>query len=396
MLQRRLFYCLGLAAFFVLLFTASPSFLSAKPSTTQVRWRQQSSGVLAKLNAVHFIDRQHGWAAGSNGVLLATEDGGEKWRRVALSEYERQEPVLDVWRFDTERGVLLGEYDLYDRRPEIEPGKRIFLLRSEDRGQNWKQGELGRPPIKPRTSQSAGSKANSEKTDPPEIYPDPLLLRMFFVNKQTGWAVGELGAIQATKDGGVSWQMQFASALRIFYDVSAVDEKQAWIVGAGGLVLRTTDGGQNWQEQRAEARQTLRAVHFTDANRGWAAGSDGLILTTVNGGLRWQKQDSGVEQTLNDIFFVNAREGWAAGERGTLLRTTDGGATWQNESLKMHGALTRLFFLAPDCGWVVGANGAIFKYAPSENAPGSSRNWPNSPSVGAPATFTANRNSVRH
>lgn len=366
MLQKRLFYCLSLAAFFVLLFTNSPSLLSAEPSTTQAHWRQQSSGVLAKLNAVHFIDRLRGWAAGSNGVLLATEDGGEKWQRVALSEYERQEPVLDVWRFDAERGLLLGEYDLYDRRPEIEPGKRIFLLRSDDRGQSWKQGELGHPPIRTAATRSANRKTSTEKTEPQEIYPDPLLLRMFFVNRQTGWAVGELGAIQTTKDGGANWQMQFATTLRIFYDVSAVDDKQAWIAGAGGIVLRTTDGGQNWQEQRYEASQTLRAVHFVNANQGWAAGNNGLILATANGGLRWQKQDSGVEQTLNDVFFVNAKEGWAAGERGTLLRTLDGGATWQNESLKIRGNLTRLFFIAADCGWVVGSNGAIFKYGMDE------------------------------
>ncbi|HMV51535.1 MAG TPA: YCF48-related protein, partial [Blastocatellia bacterium] len=367
MLQRRIFCVLGLATLFALLFPAPPVSPSARQSATQSNWRQQSSGVLAKLNAVHFIDRQHGWAAGNNGVLLATEDGGEKWSRVALPEYERQEPLLDVWRFDAERGILLGEYDLYDRRPEIEPGKRIFLLRSEDRGRRWQSGELGRPPVK-----AGNRKTDRDKNDPPEVYPDPLLLRMNFagnqVGRQVGWAVGELGAIQMTKDGGATWQMQFASAMRIFYDVSAVDEKQAWIAGAGGIVLRTTDGGQSWHEQRYEANQTLRAIHFADADRGWAAGNNGLILATTNGGARWQKQDSGTTQTLHDIFFINPKEGWAAGERGTLLRTTNGGASWQNESLNVRGALTRLFFLAPDCGWVVGANGTIFKYDLTGNA----------------------------
>jgi photosystem II stability/assembly factor-like uncharacterized protein len=368
MLQKRLFCCLGLAAFSVLLLSFSPSPLSAEQTTTQPGWRQQSSGVLAKLNAIHFIDRQRGWAAGTNGVLLATEDGGEKWQRVALPEYEKQEPLLDVWRFDAERGCLLGEYDLYDRRPEIEPNKRIFLLRTGDRGQNWKQTEFAHPPIKPVAARSADKKTSLEKTETPDVYPDPHLLRIFIVTQQTGWAVGELGAIQATKDGGATWQMQFAPTLRINYDVFAIDEKQAWIVGAGGIVLRTTDGGMNWHEQRAETNQTLRAVHFVNTNQGWAAGNGGLIIATANGGGRWQKQDSGVSQTLNDIFFANAKEGWAAGERGTLLHTVDGGATWQNESLKMHGGLTRLFFIGPDCGWVVGANGAIFSYGLNEPA----------------------------
>ncbi len=363
MLQKKVFLSQVLAALSALALFVLPFLCSAEQSATPSGWRQQSSGVLAKLNAVHFIDRQSGWAAGNNGVLLATEDGGEKWSRVALPEYERKEPLLDIWRFDAERGLLLGEYDLYDRRPEIEPGKRIFLLRSEDRGGRWQSGELGRPPVK------AGRKTDKEKNDPPEGYPDPLLLRMSFAGKQVGWAVGELGAIQMTKDGGATWQMQFASAMRIFYDVSAVDEKQAWIAGAGGILLRTTDGGTSWHEQRYEPNQTLRAIHFADANRGWAAGNNGLILATTNGGLRWQKQDSATTQTLHDIFFINPKEGWAAGERGILLHTTDGGASWQTESLNVRGALTRLFFLAPDCGWVVGANGTIFKYDLTGNTP---------------------------
>lgn len=356
--------CLCLVAAFALHLSDFVHLLPAHGSTLAPAWRQQSSGVLARLNAIHFLDRRYGWAAGNNGALLMTEDGGEKWRRVALPEYERQEPVLDVWLFDAERGALLGEYDLFNRRPEIEPGKRSFLLRSENHGTNWTASEFASPPPKP-----VDRRVGKEKDDaPPEVSPDPVLLRMTFATARVGWTCGELGAIQKTEDGGAKWKMQFASTFRIFYDIAAVDEKQAWIVGASGVVLHTSDGGLNWNEQRSETTQTLRAVHFVDANRGWAAGSNGAILATINGGGSWQRQNSETAVTLNDIFFVNAQEGWAAGERGTLLHTTDGGASWNAESLKMHGALMRLFFIAPDCGWAVGANGAIFRYGLNEPA----------------------------
>ncbi len=347
--------------FSAMIFFAWALLLSANsPSqTAQPAWRAQASGVLARLNAVHFIDRQRGWVTGNNGTLLVTEDGGEKWRRVALPEYERQEPVLDVWLFGTERaerGCLLGEYDLFDRRHEIEPNKRAFLLRSDDRGANWKQCELAPPPVK------LADKKSRDKTEPPEISPDPVLLRMFFANERAGWACGELGAIQVTKDGGLTWQMQFAANNKIFYDVTAIDEKHAWIAGAGGLVLRTVDGGANWHEQPTGVTAALRAIHFVDAKHGWAVGAGGAILSTMNGGSRWQKQDSGVALTLNDVFFLNFKEGWAAGDRGMLLHTADGGVTWTDESRSTNASLTRIFFFAPARGWVVGSSGMIFSY----------------------------------
>jgi len=40
-------------------------------------WTRQSSGTMAWLHSVYFLNEQRGWAAGSNGALLATTDGGE-------------------------------------------------------------------------------------------------------------------------------------------------------------------------------------------------------------------------------------------------------------------------------------------------------------------------------
>lgn len=343
-----------------LIFFVSTLSLASDQSTNQLGWRQQSSGVLSKLNAVRFIDPQHGWAAGNAGTVLTTVDGGENWRRVALPEYERQEPILDVWPLNSERSFLLGEYDLYDRRPEIESNKRVFLLRSENDFSSWKRYEFARLPAKP-----SEKKPVKDKEELPDAYPEPVLLRMFFANEQTGWACGELGAVQATTDGGATWRMQFTGSLRIFYDVTAIDEKQAWISGAAGVVLHTFNGGQNWNEQPSGVTESLRAIHFTDVQHGWAAGTNGTIISTRTGGSRWQKLNSGTREALNDIFFVSANEGWVSGDRGTLLHTTDGGLTWESELLKTHASLTRLFFLAPDRGWVVGSNGAIFKYGVS-------------------------------
>ncbi|MDX2041829.1 MAG: YCF48-related protein [Acidobacteriota bacterium] len=334
---------------------------------SQRGWTQQSSGVLSKLNAIVFANRQRGWAAGGNGMLLSTEDGGQHWQPMLLPPKMRKEPLLDLWANDKQL-LLLGEFGLFNRRPDIQWHERVFLLRSEDRGALWMDAQLARPPLQP--NQSLTIKKTTKDTleiEEPKPPPDPVLLRMAFADERIGWAVGELGTIQATADGGATWKLQVIQSRKILNDISAIDAQRAWIVGAAGLALHTEDGGQSWKEQPTGIATNLRAVHFVDANRGWAVGSGGVILSTVNGGARWQPQNSGTQQTLNDVYFVGSKEGWAVGERGTLLHTTDGGTTWLEESPGTRANLQRVFFVAPDCGWAVGTNGAIFSYGAKDS-----------------------------
>lgn len=362
-------------------------------SGQQPEWSAQSSGSLAKLSSVFFVDRDRGWVVGANGTLLATEDGGAKWRRQALPERQRSEALNDVWFFNPDRGLLLGEYGLFNRGAKVDRSERVFLLRSDNRGANWETGALARLSVKQGgqarqagqsgpsgQSERQASRNQNESSDmlkPTLRISDPILLRMAFANDQVGWAVGESGTIQYTEDGGATWLIQEASTRKLLYDVAAIDARQAWVVGAGGKLLRTVDGGITWNEKSSEVAETLRAVHFFDAKHGWAVGARGTIISTNNGGARWQQQTSGVELNLNDVFFISAkegpgegpgegpREGWIAGDRGLLLHTTDGGATWESVELSTHANLSRLFFIAPDCGWVVGTSGAIYKYGPA-------------------------------
>ncbi|HEV2664041.1 MAG TPA: YCF48-related protein [Blastocatellia bacterium] len=356
-----------------LIFWGGGKRISSLPTSVQEpEWSGQSSGALAKLSGVFFVDRDRGWVVGSNGTLLATEDGGAKWRRQTLPERQSGEALNDVWFFNPDRGLLLGEYGLFNRKGDIDWSERVFLLMSKDRGASWAEGTLQRPPIPQsgRQERLSGGNPGGDTLKTGRRPSDAILLRMSFANDRVGWAVGESGTIQRTIDGGGSWTLQDASARKLLYDVAAIDDRHVWAVGAGGTILRTIDGGRNWNDQSSGVIQPLRAVHFADPQNGWAVGAKGVIISTSNGGASWRRQTSGVELNLNDVVFLNAkegsgegpREGWIAGDRGLLLHTTDGGATWENVELSARANLSRLFFIAPDCGWVVGTSGAIFKY----------------------------------
>src|SRR5262245_60004324 len=147
-----------------LIFWGGSKRISYLPTSGQgPEWSGQSSGALAKLSGVFFVDCDRGWVVGSNGTLLATEDGGAKWRRQTLPERQNGEALNDVWFFNPDRGLLLGEYGLFNRKGDIDRSERGFLIMSKDRGANWEAGALRRPP-------------------------DSTLLRMAFANDRLGWA----------------------------------------------------------------------------------------------------------------------------------------------------------------------------------------------------------------
>src|SRR5262245_34615947 len=57
---------------------AAPLSLAAGPSVAGTPdWTD------AELTSVAFVDPQHGWAVGSGGVILHTNDGGATWNRQA-------------------------------------------------------------------------------------------------------------------------------------------------------------------------------------------------------------------------------------------------------------------------------------------------------------------------
>jgi photosystem II stability/assembly factor-like uncharacterized protein len=343
--------------------------ISAPGAQEELTWKPQASGVLAKLSSVFFLNERQGWVAGSGGTLLATDDGGEKWRRIALPERESKETINDIWFFNQSQGCLLGEYSLYNRKSGINSSERIFSLTSSDAGAKWVASELAEQPLPVRSGLS-GRSVPAGRSEPKPLekegeagqQPDAVLVRMAFANPKVGWACGETGAIQTTTDGGTSWQMQYPMTKKLLYDVAAIDENRAVIVGAGGTILQTRDGGRNWTASISGVTQSLRAVHFVDSKRGWAVGSSGVVIYTENGGSNWKQQKSEVTGSLNDVFFFNTKEGWAAGDRGLLLHTTDGGTTWESVQIDTHSNLARLNFVSPGCGWVVGSSGTIFKY----------------------------------
>jgi photosystem II stability/assembly factor-like uncharacterized protein len=236
--------------------------------------------------------------------------------------------------------------------------------------------------------------------------------------ERDGWAVGELGRIFHTTDGGETWYRQDAGTKRPFLAVACVDARTAWIAGKEGIVYGTTDGGRTWTPATTGSTRhvftlafptrerghgagdfgtmihtedagttwtvqqvppevtlpesafdagvdpgdvNLYALSFADPDHGWVVGEFGTILATADGGRSWRQQRTPVESSLFGVHFADASRGWAVGIDAVILHTTDGGATWRAQAAPLAQRSFYDVFVAGRQGWIVGDAGTMLR-----------------------------------
>lgn len=320
-------FCLLLSA--ILFFPTTPALAERKS------WTRQPAGSLAWLHSVFFLNQNRGWAVGSRGALLATEDGGRSW----VTRPRPSEDVLrDIHFFDDRNGWVVCERNVYELKTKDEP--RTYLMSTSDGGSHWKRVNMSGADV------------------------DSRVVRAVFSPGGRGWAFGEGGAIYATEGAGANWVRLQVPTRHLLLGGTFIDDQRGWLVGAGATILQTSDGGETWNLTRlADARGVrFNAASFVDNRLGWAVGSGGSIYRTVNGGRTWQAQSSGVAADLYDVKFLDAVEGWAVGAEGTVLYTNDTGLHWTVEPSGTTHTLERVFFADRTHGWIVGFGGTILAY----------------------------------
>ena len=130
------------------------------------------------------------------------------------------------------------------------------------------------------------------------------------------------------------WASQNSGVTEMLNDVFFINNQTGWAVGNNGTILNTTNGGQTWSTQTSSATQEIRAVFFIDANTGWAVGGATIrtMLKTTDGGATWLDlpANSITSNQMFDIAFFDANIGWVV-TYDSIFRTIDGGNTWVNE-----------------------------------------------------------------
>ncbi len=159
-----------------------------------------------------------------------------------------------------------------------------------------------------------------------------------------GVAVGNGGGIVVyTEDGGKNWSVANRPFLGgiIMYGVSMGSATNSVAVGAGGHILYTTDGGKNWAHGISNTDKTLRDVSMTNATHGVAVGRDGTVMYTSDSGKTWSKATTNVSDSINlrSVSMGSATHGIAVGTGGTIIYTSDGGKNWSKTTTNMSDSI---------------------------------------------------------
>lgn len=306
-------------------------------------WTPQSyESEPATLRAIHFIDANTGWAAGYDGLIVHTTNGGTSWSKQTTGITTR----LVALRFvDANYGWA---------------NTGLKVLRTEDGGGTWNDmsgldanAAIFRNTIFPVSSTVAWATAQACT---------PTCQRWFYRYTATS-------ATTVTEEtfGLITSGVQL-------HRLWLVDQDNGWAVGTSGQIWKITNGSTGSpsfanQTNTSVTSANLRGIYMLDADNGWAVGDNGTIIKTTNGGSDWSTVTSGISSTLHDVHALDMNNVIVVGDGGVIRRTANGGADWTTQTSSVSTVLWSVSYPAASPGYVAGGdlstsqNGVILKTA---------------------------------
>jgi len=298
------------------------------PDLKGFRWAPTNAPIATfRTDDIWFFDADTGWAVNSDGDILSTDSGGQRWTRAFHAE-----------------GVYLRAIAFTDRENgfvgTVSSSARLF--RTFDGGRTWERAD------------------NLPDGTPPAIcglsVPDPWTI----FGSGTNFPNRQPGVIRST-DRGQTWRaMDLSAQATLLVDIHFKNSREGWVVGGKAdvpspsrrfvkpIVLATMDGGETWVNRLDGITDSWPQgewgwkISFVNERVGYVSLESferGAILKTVDGGFTWNRlpvADPQGNANLEGIGFVTESVGWVGGwgdaehQQGFSSVTMDGGETWQN------------------------------------------------------------------
>lgn len=188
---------------------------------------------------------------------------------------------------------------------------------------------------------------------------------MYFFSEDSGFAVGGLGRIQNTTDGGKTWN-EYATTYHSFTSMSFGNDSTGYAC-TSDQVYKTIDQGKTWQLLNLTYHSDyggFEQAHFINADTGFVTSShQARVHRTLDGGKTWDEISPTIYgyDNVTDLQFINKLTGYmaitftSAGSQGIIVKTKDGGLTWKDEwHAKYQGELfTKIFYLNEGKGFAI-------------------------------------------
>ncbi|HVC96656.1 MAG TPA: YCF48-related protein [Pirellulales bacterium] len=236
-------------------------------------WAQDKGLLLPALKRVKFVSGSQGWALGNPSAMFpsgvfATENGGRTWTSLAGVA----NPGWLAGDFpDSRTGAIAGRSGTLAvaRRRELQEARTapfglrgLWRLKLAGDGMGWLVGDGGLV----LSTSDAGLTWQTPPRDPAEAIGSDFDWRALEVRGARIWVAGSPGTkVLHSADGGRTWEA-FSTAQDLpIHGLSFADNLHGWAVGALGTILATDDGGRNWQRQRSGGTRAALLAMYSDA-----------------------------------------------------------------------------------------------------------------------------------
>ena len=237
-------------------------------------WTELIQKRLPRLHYVRFFGMNEGVVVGDTSVqhatgVFRTEDGGKTWQDITGYEAPGYRSAAF---FDEKTGVVAGGQG----RLTLVGGGAVLPPRFPPQGLRGIQkvniplnavGWMVGDGALLRKTANRGVVWEMPETALPDPLKDFVDFRSVEVRGDRIWVVGDPGSVVwHSADGGKTWQQLWTQQNVPLESIDFIDDQTGYAVGALGTILRTRDGGRTWQSNHADARRVaLMCVHAQPA-----------------------------------------------------------------------------------------------------------------------------------
>jgi len=247
-------------------------------------WRQAAVPVDVTITSAAFADAQDGWAAGHDGAVLHTSDGGASWQ-LQLDGYGANQLIMQAAQAAVARN-------------DPSPGTPRAMMRAN----HFLQGGADNP-----------------------------FLSILAIDSRDALVFGAYRIVMKTTDGGktwTDWSLHIGDPIsHNLYDVTNVG-KDIFVAGEAGSVFRSTDGGLSFPAVTAPAPSTMFAVLPTGDGGVFVCGVAGQAFRSADAGQSWQPVNLGTQNNLVAAVTLASGAIVVGSEAGVLYISYDRAKTF--------------------------------------------------------------------
>lgn len=263
-----------------------------------ISWTNITPMPEATLYSITFPGGNSGYAAGFDGLLVKTYDGGQTWIPQYVAVNKSCPKIENIFFVDENVGYIGRAYGM--------------IVKTTDGGDSWS------------VLREAGMSSF-------ENY-----YALNFLDADFGYIAGridkDIDIIFKTTDGGTTFTEKSNNFQESIYGIHIIDKNNAVFAGDDLLLAYTEDGAESFKRANitgASHTDSTTAVDFIDfiGQTGLAVGQN-MIFKSEDGGKNWNKSlfDS-VDIAFEGILMISDQIYYVIGDK-IIYHSIDGGATW--------------------------------------------------------------------